>query len=310
MGQYKTVTGQNIYDVATHIYGSLDGLTDLLVSNPRLSFAQTLETGTILNYTDDFLVNKGITSALSASNITPSNGSANVYYEPEPSVRIADLYCSSSQLTGAITVSGNGVLFVDWGDNSPYQKITLTASTKSHSHIFNNKINTDRRVRLFGDVRLIDLDVSRVAPKIVHFLKKVAVERYTHGASVSPIEHIRLCDQVYKVSLAGSKISDLLPLISCTNLMDLDLRGDKIKTEHIETYLIKLVANYGARRGCTIRIDADIQGTYQQPSKDANQKYIIKNAMEAVWVLTNEPSWQEGGFWHIIINNTDYTTEV
>ena len=37
MGSYRVVTGQNIYDVALHLYGSVEGIVDLLVNNAGLA---------------------------------------------------------------------------------------------------------------------------------------------------------------------------------------------------------------------------------------------------------------------------------
>ena len=42
MGKYRVVAGQNIYDVALYLYGSIEGVVDLLINNPDLSFATTL----------------------------------------------------------------------------------------------------------------------------------------------------------------------------------------------------------------------------------------------------------------------------
>ena len=45
MGKYRVVAGQNIYDVALYLYGSIEGVVDLLINNPDLSFATTLTAG-------------------------------------------------------------------------------------------------------------------------------------------------------------------------------------------------------------------------------------------------------------------------
>lgn len=37
MGKYIVTTGQNIYDVALHLTGSIEGIIDLMLSNPTLS---------------------------------------------------------------------------------------------------------------------------------------------------------------------------------------------------------------------------------------------------------------------------------
>ena len=40
MGSYRVVAGQNIYDVALHLYGSVEGIVDLLVNNPASRWKQ------------------------------------------------------------------------------------------------------------------------------------------------------------------------------------------------------------------------------------------------------------------------------
>ena len=45
MGNYRVITGQNIYDVALHLYGSIEGIVDLLINNPGLSLETELRTG-------------------------------------------------------------------------------------------------------------------------------------------------------------------------------------------------------------------------------------------------------------------------
>ena len=49
MGQYTVITGQNLYDVALDIYGSIEGITDLLLSNPALSMMSELRAGQTLD---------------------------------------------------------------------------------------------------------------------------------------------------------------------------------------------------------------------------------------------------------------------
>ena len=38
MGRYKVIAGQNIYDIALHIYGSIEGIVDLMMCNTCLLY--------------------------------------------------------------------------------------------------------------------------------------------------------------------------------------------------------------------------------------------------------------------------------
>jgi hypothetical protein len=50
-------------------------------------------------------------------------------------------------------------------------------------------------------------------------------------------------------------------------------------------------------------------GTYREPAKDANGRYVIGSGMEAIWVLTHEEAWNEGSPWEFIINGIIYKYE-
>ena len=79
MGNYRVITGQNIYDVALHLYGSIDGIVDLLINNPGLSLETELRTGQELTYTDGFIINADVVAYNEMHGIVPSNGERHVY---------------------------------------------------------------------------------------------------------------------------------------------------------------------------------------------------------------------------------------
>ena len=56
MQVYKVRNNQNIFDVAIAIYGSIEGIFDLLVNNPDLSFDSVLNGGQELYWDEDFVV--------------------------------------------------------------------------------------------------------------------------------------------------------------------------------------------------------------------------------------------------------------
>ena len=45
MGKYRVIAGQNLYDIALHIYGSIEGIVDLMMCNTDLSLDTTLKVG-------------------------------------------------------------------------------------------------------------------------------------------------------------------------------------------------------------------------------------------------------------------------
>ena len=74
MNKYIVKSGQNIYDVALAIYGSIEGVFDLLASNPKISFNTTFYRGIELNYHEDFVINQDIVSWFDTNNMTIKNG--------------------------------------------------------------------------------------------------------------------------------------------------------------------------------------------------------------------------------------------
>lgn len=78
MGKYSVIAGQNLYDVALHLYGSIEGVVDLLVSNPDLSFDTILSAGRELIYTDGFVIRADVVAYNELHGIVPANGERHV----------------------------------------------------------------------------------------------------------------------------------------------------------------------------------------------------------------------------------------
>lgn len=74
MNQYKVRSGQNIYDVSMTLYGSVEGIFDLLASNKWLSMETQLSYGMILNYHEEFAINKNVVIWLKDNGILVKNG--------------------------------------------------------------------------------------------------------------------------------------------------------------------------------------------------------------------------------------------
>ena len=56
MKQYITKHGQNIYDISLVLYGSIEGIFDLLVHNDSINLNNAIPTGTVLEYDETFIV--------------------------------------------------------------------------------------------------------------------------------------------------------------------------------------------------------------------------------------------------------------
>lgn len=309
MGKYTVTNGQNIYDVALDLYGSVEGITDLLMNNTDLSLADDLRTGDELVYTDDFIINEDIVAYNRQHGIVPANGEQSVYpkYFSFPHLSLFRLQNTLTSVSFA--ASGNGKIEIDWGDNSPVETVELKRELHLYTHIFDNRIRDRREIRWYSDASFVRLDWSDMQASAVYLFRPLPVEELVTRKSPMALDFFQMATDVYEVDLRGVKTSDLLPLLSCLKLMRLDLTGASIKAPVLDEYLMKLVAVYGQRRNCVMYLPVCPNGIYGEPERDENGRYRVTTGMEAIWVIIHEPAWNEGGFWKFIINDQIYTTE-
>ena len=143
----------------------------------------------------------------------------------------------------------------------------------------------------------------------VYVLKPIYVERFIMKKTNTDTQFIPLLNGTFEMDLSGSGIDNLLPLLKQKGLMNLNIRDILFAKKTIDEYLIGLVKQHFGRRSCTVTMTTVPSGEYKEPQRDDNLGYIIGSGMEAVWVLTHEPSWNEAGKWKFIINDTTYTYE-
>ena len=136
MGKYRVIAGQNLYDIALHIYGSIEGIVDLMMCNTDLSLDTTLKVGDELIYSDDFVINADVVAYNEMHGIVPSNGEHHVYPKVFTKPLAVAFSLPTQILSVQCSVSGIGTLEIDWGDNSDTEVITLTDKPRTISHIF------------------------------------------------------------------------------------------------------------------------------------------------------------------------------
>ena len=71
MATYIVKPNQNLFDVALHLYGSIEGIFDLMRSNPELSMTSELLFGQELVYHEEFIINASIVNEFQKQNIEP-----------------------------------------------------------------------------------------------------------------------------------------------------------------------------------------------------------------------------------------------
>lgn len=310
MGRYKVSSGQNIYDVAMHLYGSIEGIVDLMMNNGDLSLDTVLASGQELVYTDDFVINADVVAYNETHGIVPANGERHVYPKTFTKPQAVIISLNPATINVKCLVSGNGMLEIDWGDNSDTERVTLTDNARELTHTFDNKVRGKRKIRWFTDAAFRQIDWSGLYPDPVILLQPLRVEELTIKDSTSSLDSLQLLRDTCMLDLAGSAIADLTPITGCRNLMTLNLADAGIKPTVIDGFLTGIAREYGNRRNCTVTLPVAPTGSYREPQRDGQTgRYILTSGMEAVWVILHEEAWNEGGTWKFIINDITYTVE-
>ena len=297
MGKYTVTEGQNLYDVALHLTGSIEGIVDLLICNPARSLADTLRSGDELFYTDDFVINADVVARYRREQIVPAGGERNVYPKYPSGNRRLWFTLDAVQISTSFSLSGNGSVEIDWGDNSPLEAIVLNSSGKELSHRFDNTIVTSRQVRLYGNFILQSLDLGASGARRIRLSEPLRCERFSLCGGSCPLDFAPLLDGVFRMDLSRLNSGTLLPLAECRQLMTLDLTDADISRAAVDEYLIRLVTHHYGRRNCDLTLPVAPSGTYAEPVRNAVGACVPATGMEAVWLLTHEESWNEGGAW-------------
>lgn len=291
MAQYTVKHNQNIFDISIELYGSIEGIFDLLISNPKLSMASQLKKGDILEcHPSDFILNDGIVQQLKQQNMSVQNGCRHVYYKNVQEQLRVLLFLPPEYEYTTFCLSGDGTLLIDWGDNSDIEPVILDSKEKNISHYFNNTILKEREIRFYGDFNIKtwkQVDINTLIEPIT----PIIVDEFYAPDFHQSLVGLYLFQGTIVVNMQGAHISDLSPILHMS-LQELDLTGatyDSVKI--LDQYLCNLVSNYQNRRNCVVKLTTE-------PGVEG---------MEAINTIINEPSWNESGAWKFIINDKIYT---
>lgn len=291
MATYIVKPNQNIFDVALHLYGSIEGLFDLLISNPELNMSSDLQYGQQLEYHDGFVINQSIVNGFATQKITPSAGTRHVYFKQPKEDLLIVVGVNSDLEYSCFKASGEGTLYIDWGDNSEISAITLTTEKQLIEHYFDNVVD-NRRIRIYGDnsrLKFISLDTTDIGGALL-LCKPIIVDEYTCRKRGYALTGLALFAGTYKVDLQQTSISSLLPL-GDMDLQELDLTGAYYTIESIiDDYLEYIVNNYNDRRPCIVRLTSE-------PSE---------RGYTAIDTILNEPEWNISDTWKFYINDQLY----
>lgn len=291
MATYKVTTNQNLFDVALLLYGSIEGLFDLLISNEWLNMETDLLPGMEIEYHDYFVVNDGIKSAMSDKNLIPANRERHVYlkHPAEDLVFLCDVDTEAD--SASFVVSGSGKMLIDWGDNTDLETVQLTVTQQTVEHYFDN-VTEKRRIKVYGDYQIIKFDTSKLGGALM-LMRPMIVDEYASHANSYPLQGLFLFDGTVSVDLSGCGIDNLLP-IADMNLQILDLRNVTFADISVlDDYLQYIVENYGSRRNCTVYLSSE----------------PTEKGMTAIETILGEDAWNEAGNWVFNINDKIYTRE-
>lgn len=308
MAEYIVKTGQNIFDVALTLYGSIEGLLDLMVNNPTLSIDSDITSGDKLQYTPYYYEDQTVIDYYQNNKIVPSNQIGDIYYKELSNVKMY-LFNSRDIKTFGFKASGEGDIYIDWGDDTKIEKITLTSSLQHFQHTTLSKLTEDRKIKFSGNFKIYEFDVTNINPDKIFILAPLSMEKFTviGAPSLADIDFFQMVDtnNMIEVSIVKSKIVDLSPLLGMKNAKSINVGYCNIKQSIIDKYLIDLVENYGIRRNCTINFigSAIPSGVYRKPD---DLKHPA-TGMEAIWVLVNEHKESSGPWKFILNNNIIYT---
>lgn len=307
MGKYIVTNGQNIYDISLALYGSIEGIVDLLMNNMELSLVDDLQTGVELVYTDDFVINADVVSYNRQHRIVPANGERSVYPKYFTLPLVSAFRLSNTMTSVSFSASGTGKIEIDWGDNSSVEIVELERHLHTYHHIFDNETGSCRQIRWFSEASFVKLDWSGLKASAIYVYRPLKVEEIAVRDVSLATDFLYLLNDTYESDLHGLKTDDLTPLVSCRQLMRLDLRDAVIRLPTVDDFLIKLATLYGQRRSCEVQLSVHPGGVYQEPLRDENGRYLIVSGMEAIWVILHEPAWNEANAWKFIINDEIYT---
>ena len=159
MKQYKVKHGQNIYDVSLQLYGSIEGVFDLLVNNSHININDFIDPGTIVNYDEGFQINADMIKWLEDNKVTVANGD-HIY-----DVSIADISTLRIQVhqIGPTSVLGirlnSGNMVIDWGDGTGLDVVNDTAE---HELDHPYKDDGGHIIRIYGGFSIRDIDLREI----------------------------------------------------------------------------------------------------------------------------------------------------
>lgn len=294
MATYTVKPNQNLYDVALHLYGSIEGLFDLLISNPQLNMSTDLQFGQELEYHSEFVINPSIVSSFDTQKIIPSGGTRHIYFKKIEEDLLMLIGVNADMNFTSFKASGEGFMLIDWGDNSELQTVELGADTQIVEHYFDNEVEK-RRIKIYGNnatLKFTLLDTTELRGALV-LCRPIVVDVYVCVGRGYSLSGLALFEDTFSVDLHEGVIDNLLPIANM-NLQTLNLTDvHYIKDCVLDDYLVFIREHYNDRPPCTVYLTTE-------PSEIGYQ---------AIDTILNESEWNVSGAWKFYINEQLYTPQ-
>lgn len=157
MKEYTVKYGQNIFDIALQLTGSVEGIYDLIISNPSINVNTELEANQVLLYHEDFIINKELVNYFADNNLIVKNG--NPYYEPfNPQDKTCSILIKHTGESSIIAGETTDSFLVDWGDTT-----TPATCTGSFQLAHGYKDTGKHIIKIYGLNNATSLDFSKCA---------------------------------------------------------------------------------------------------------------------------------------------------
>jgi hypothetical protein len=283
---YTVRKGQNIFDVALHIYGSIEGVFDLLSSNEELGYDTELTAGTKLTYNEGYVISSTVLDKLSDEGLRPVNGERGVYFKST-----TERLCAFGHVGDVDSVSfraqGAGYIIVDWGDNTDLEVIKLATKGKTTEHVFDDELSS-HIIKIYGNTFGFHLfDTTNLCDSL-YLTAPIVAYSYITNSTAPIMDSLFLFNETTNLDLQGCKISDLSSVISLDQLQTLNLQDARFASVSvIDDYLAELYKVCASRIGCKVYLTTP-------PSK---------TGLAIINKIITDPVGKERG-WEFYINDT------
>ena len=158
--KYVVRTGENIYDIALTLYGSIEGIFDLLVSNDGLSMDTRLKKGDELYYHDEFMIRQDVVTWIGDNDLHVKNGDHQEDDDLPETVTDMRIMVRQRGIFSSISVKLiSGTMYIDWGDLSG---IAIGAKDKYIVADHNYQDVGEHIIRISGDFEIDILDFTEL----------------------------------------------------------------------------------------------------------------------------------------------------